>query len=146
MVVSVGPYTFHTDWLLPSNFRASSRESASPPQMTLSCLLGHPAWSSIRQLTGVACITVAPLFSIAARKLSPSEAISRVTISTLAPVISGRKSSCPDMSKDRVVIPIITSSLVTTGTCPIKERKLTTHRYSHCTPLGLPVEPGVYSV
>src|SRR5262245_22214553 len=65
MVVSVGPYTFHTSPTRSTMLPDSSLGSASPPHNPLrSGPPSHPASSSIRHVAGVACITVAPDFLI----------------------------------------------------------------------------------
>ncbi len=64
-VVSVGPYMFHR--LAPRWRRraASSRSSGSPPHSILSTARPRqPAASSMRQVAGVACISVAAAASI----------------------------------------------------------------------------------
>src|SRR6476661_2227860 len=73
IVVSVGPYTFHS---LPTRLPirpASSTGSASPPHRAFKPGAPfHPASSSIRQVAGVACAIVAPLFVIVRASASGS--------------------------------------------------------------------------
>src|SRR5688572_19622723 len=85
IVVSVGPYMFHSESLREINCAARSRGSASPPLSTFESLLSHPASPNILQVDGVACIAVAALWAIASRRCAPSVATARLTSTTLPP-------------------------------------------------------------
>src|SRR5258708_36025209 len=90
MVVSVGPYIFHSGTLQARMRLARSRGSASPPQSTLS--LGRPVQpvlSNRRKVIGVACKTVAPEERRRSRSCRPSLATARLATTSLAPVLSG---------------------------------------------------------
>ena len=82
----------------------------------------------MRQVAGVACITVAPQLAINFAKRGPSTVTSRGAITTLAPVIKGRKISKPAISKDKVVMAKKTSSSRRPGSQRIEQRKLTSDR------------------
>src|SRR5882672_441606 len=59
-VVSVGPYRFHSSQPRAISWSARSLGRASPPTNALNGVLPfQPASKSRRQVTGVACITVA---------------------------------------------------------------------------------------
>ena len=60
IVVSVGPYMFHSSTPRPTSCSASATGSASPPHSPFSWAHPrHPESTSMRQVVGVACITVA---------------------------------------------------------------------------------------
>ena len=144
MVVSVGPYIFHSEPTRGSNCCARSSGSASPPHRTFrSGWPGQPVASSKRQVTGVACITVTRPLLKALANAAPSAAVSRLATITRAPTISGRKSSRAAMSKDKVVMASNVSSATSPGCWRIDIKKLTTARCRICTPLGRPVDPEV---
>src|ERR1700733_711527 len=104
IVVSVGPYIFQTEPVLESKSSASFLDTASPPHKHFSeGLPRQPASKRIRQVTGVACIAVALELSNFAINRLPSELTWRLTISTHAPTVKGKKISSPAMSKDSVV-------------------------------------------
>ena len=68
-------------------------------------------------------MTVAPEpVSLSSREF-PSAAVSRLTMTTRAPAVSGRKSSSAAMSKERVVTARSTSSPVSPGRERIEHRK-----------------------
>ena len=90
MVVSVGPYMFHSERSGSPSFVASSALSASPPTQAFSPgMPSQPDSSSRRQPDGVACIIVTPLLQLVPQqrpvhgRLAPDHL-------TLAPTISGR--------------------------------------------------------
>src|SRR5229473_4821891 len=92
IVVSVGPYIFHNDEHRGISSLAKSGGIASPPQRIFSCSQPcHPLSRIIRQVIGVACITVALLASKSWRNALPSRATSRPAMTTRAPIRSGRK-------------------------------------------------------
>ena len=137
IVVSVGPYMFQSSSHLANKSFARSRDRASPPQSTLKRSLPvHPASISMRQVAGVACITVAPEVVIKSFKSRPSIMASRGAMTTRAPQINGRKNSRPEMSNDNVVTERKMSSAVNPGSRRIEQRKFVSARCSICTPLG----------
>ena len=73
----------------------------------------------------------------------PSTTSSFRAITTLPPVIKGRKSSKAAMSNETVVTARSTSCSLNPGSFCIERRKFTTDRCSIITPFGLPVEPEV---
>src|SRR5215471_11893080 len=86
IVVSVGPYKFHNDEHRGINSLAKSGGIASPPQRIFNpSQPGHPLSRSIRQVIGVACITVAWLASKRWLNAAPSRATSRRAMTTRAP-------------------------------------------------------------
>src|SRR5262249_35270408 len=104
MVVSVGPYMFHRQPQRSIKDSANAGGSDSPPQRILR--FGdpsQPASSSNRHVAGVAWTTEARLFAKASWSRVPLEATARLTSTMRAPTVSGRKSSSPAISKDRVV-------------------------------------------
>jgi hypothetical protein len=141
MVVSVGPYMFHTAPALSTSWRARSRGMASPPQSTRSFERFQPAWNSSRQVVGVACMTVAFEASRRSRSARPSLTSSRVATTRRAPTISGRNTSSTEMSKAMVVTASSESLWVSPGSAAMLVKKFTTAPCWTCTPLGLPVEP-----
>src|SRR5579864_2511481 len=73
MVVSVGPYMFHSEAHLGSNSSANCRGHASPPHRIFKWGLPcHPESSSSLHVERVACITVASLRCINAASSLPS--------------------------------------------------------------------------
>ena len=94
-------------------------------------------------MPGVACIMVAPVASSNAASALPSIAVSRGTITTSAPAISGSMSSSTAMSKDSVVTAASLSSAVIEGSRRMLCKKLATAPCGTQTPFGLPVEPDV---
>ncbi len=144
IVVSVGPYMFHRSRPRAISSSASAGGSASPPQSARSPGVPfHPESTSIRHVVGVACMAVAPDSRIRAASAAGSAAVAADASTTWAPVISGRYSSSPAMSNERVVTATRRSSAVSPGRCAIVVRKLTTARCGICTPFGCPVEPEV---
>ncbi|MFT3764373.1 MAG: hypothetical protein QM820_02450 [Minicystis sp.] len=144
IVVSVGPYMFHTDPERSTRRSASSRGTASPPMSTFSSPSpAQPASSSSRNVVGVACSTVMRPASIRAASARPSTAVSRLAISTCAPVVSGNHSSRPAMSNERLVTASTQSDASRPGSRAIEARKFTTARCGMATPFGLPVDPEV---
>jgi len=144
MVVSVGPYKFHNSAQRGSSALASAGDRASPPhRMRRSALPGHWLASSICQVAGVACITVTSWRVSRSASWNPSFAASLEAITTLAPTLSGRYSSSPAISNDRVVTASRVSRPLIPGCSIIVYRKLTTLACVICTPFGLPVEPEV---
>src|SRR5215472_5409170 len=85
-VVSVGPYKFHNDEHRGISSLAKSGGIASPPhrifRLSQPC---HPLSTIIRQVVGVACITVALLDSKSPRNAMPSRTTSRLAMTTCAP-------------------------------------------------------------
>src|SRR6266403_2614188 len=83
MVVSVGPYMFHTEPQQAASLLASSGGSASPPTRTLRFLSPCQTHSNRSlQVVGVACITVArEFFSKSFRRLPSNVASRRATMS-----------------------------------------------------------------
>ena len=143
-VVSVGPYTFHTDVARRSRSSARFRDSASPPHSTFRRGFPfQPDSSSRRHVAGVACITVAPDDDIRCISRCPSRASSRVARATLAPLSKGRYSSSAAMSKDSVVTDNNTSASVRPGSRAIDSSRFTSERCVTATPFGRPVEPEV---
>ncbi len=145
-MVSVGPYMFHNSPQQGSSWLAKSGGKASPPHKIFS--LGSPVQpvsSKRRQVAGVACITVAFESANRRRNCSPSAACSRDARTTLAPHSNGRYSSSPAISNDSVVTATRTSSALRPGFSRMLVRKFTRLRCSISTPLGLPVDPDVYS-
>ncbi len=142
MVVSVGPYMFHTS-PRSTNSPANSAASASPPHKIFSPFFPfHPASTSMRHVAGVACIIV--IFrSISSPSPTPSLVISRLTTRTTPPVVNGRYSSSPAISKDSVVTASSTSSGPIPGSSRIVARKLVSAPWLTPTPLGFPLDPDV---
>ena len=144
IVVSVGPYMFHSSSPSPTRLSASATGSASPPHSAFIPAGGvQPESTSIRHVVGVACMIVAPLLCSSSASARGSVVVAAGAITTRAPVISGRYSSSPAMSNDSVVTATRTSSAPSPGVFCIVARKLTSARCWICTPLGLPVEPEV---
>ncbi len=144
MVVSVGPYMFHSSTPPDRSRRASSAGSASPPASAFSPgAPGQPASSSIRQVDGVAWTTLAPEAASSRDNCSPSAAAPRSATTTRAPVTSGSSSSSSEMSKEWVVTASRVSPAVRPGRSRIERRKFASARCGTCTPLGRPVEPEV---
>ena len=144
MVVSVGPYIFHSAAPQGSKRPAKSRVSSSPPHSIFKP--GEPcqlAASSIFQVVGVACITVTLASSINCASTRPSVFASLGAITISAPQINGRNNSSPAISNDSVVTASSRSDEVRPGVCFIDHRKLVSERCSIWTPLGLPVDPEV---
>ena len=144
MVVSVGPYIFQTGPQVDSNRAERSRSIASPPHNTFSRRAPRqPESNNIRQVAGVACMTVALEVERVRAKATPSRAVSRLANSIRAPVIKGKNNSSPAMSNASVVTASSTSSSVRPGSCAIEHKKFVNARCSISTPLGRPVEPEV---
>ena len=123
---------------------ASSWLSASPPHSALSPGVPvHPASRSICQVAGVACITVISPCPSRSRIHTASTASCSSARTTVAPVISGRNSSRPAMSKDIVVTASSASSAPSPGRPRIDSRRLVSATCGTSTPLGRPVEPEV---
>src|SRR6266576_1941186 len=144
MVVSVGPYMFHTEPQQAASLRASSGGSASPPTRALRFLPPcQPHSNRSLQVVGVACMTVArDVFSKSFSRL-PSNVASRLATMRRAPNKSGRNSSRPAISNEIVVTATSASWLSSPGSRRIEHRKLTTLLCSSWTPFGLPVDPDV---
>ena len=144
IVVSVGPYKFHNVPHRGIISLANSGGIASPPHSTFSpsrpC---QPLSRSMRQVIGVACITVALLSCKSWRNARPSRAMSRPAMTAREPAISGRKISSPAISKENVVTATRVSLADNPGSRAMDWRKFTSERCSICTPLGRPVEPDV---
>ena len=127
MVVSVGPYMFHNSPQRGSKVTARSGGRASPPQSAFKLRSPvQPASTNMRQVTGVACITVAPERVRAVMSRAGSPASSREAISTVAPHTSGRYNSRPAISKDSVVTASSVSSAASPGSRRMLVRKFTT--------------------
>jgi hypothetical protein len=103
----------------------------------------QPASINIRQVAGVACITVAPELASRAPRRMPSAAVSRLASSTRPPTASGRNSSSTAMSNDRVVTATRVSAEDSPGWRAMLARKLAAARWGTPTPFGRPVEPEV---
>ena len=143
-VVSVGPYRFHRATSRPSRRAARSGDSGSPPHSARNSGRGvQPASSSMCQVAGVACISVACDPASSAASASPSSACSRLASTTSAPTDSGRNSSSTEMSNEVVVTASRRSSASSPGARRMLSRKLTTAPLGTTTPLGRPVEPEV---
>ena len=144
IVVSVGPYRFHSSPPPASSGAASSGGSASPPHSIRSPGPPvQPASSSSRHVAGVACSTVAPAWVSRACSSFPSAASVRLAISTRAPTVSGSHSSSPAISNDSVVTATTTSVAVSPGVVAMLARKFSTARCGTATPFGWPVDPDV---
>ncbi len=144
IVVSVGPYTFHSRPTRVLSLPANSPGSASPPHSAFSPgRPDQPDSSSNRHVDGVACITVAPLPSSAADSDCALRLASRSSTTTTAPLISGRYSSSPAMSKPSVVTASQRSASLIASRPRIDSSRFTTCRCSTVTPFGRPVEPEV---
>ena len=144
IVVSVGPYMFHTSPRPPSS--ASARSRGAPRRRTApsgAASPRQPASISMRHVAGVACMTVAPAAAIAAASARRPWPRRRRRCTTRAPGSAARTVSSPEMSNDIVVTASSTSSRVRPGSCRIERRKFASARCSMTTPLGLPVEPDV---
>ncbi len=145
MVVSVGPYRFHSSSQRSSSRSASSRDSASPPHSTLRRLSPfQPASINMRHVAGVACMIDGRHAVIRWMSLAGSPTSARLASSTRAPTINGRYSSSPQMSKDSVVTERTVSRSLQPGVSRIAHRKLVSARCGTSTPFGCPVEPEVY--
>ena len=103
----------------------------------------QPESSSIRQVAGVACMTVASTASSNAASATPSAMVARSASAMRAPTVSGSISSSNAISNDSVVIAHSVSSARRPGSRAIEARKLTAARCGMRTPLGRPVEPDV---
>src|SRR5262249_39486688 len=116
IVVSVGPYMFHTEVARCTSSFASSLGNASPPHKTFSagspC---QPVSSNCCHVTGVACTTVAFTSLKYSSNWTAYCAVSRLTIASFAPTQSGKNSSNPEISNDRVVTAANTSVLASPG-------------------------------
>ncbi len=144
MVVSVGPYMFHSVTPVASRRRARSVGSASPPARAVKPgPPRQPVSSSMRQAEGVACIIVAPEVTRAVARRAPSVTVSRSARTTRAPSTSGSSSSSIEMSNAKVVTAKRLSSLLMPGRSFIALRKLPSAPCGTWTPLGRPVEPEV---
>src|SRR5262245_15035769 len=99
IVVSVGPYMFHTEPYFPISDWANSGRIASPPQNTFKSHLSLLSISNnIRQVIGVACMTVGfSLFNLS-WSLAGSVVSSRLVRMTRPPVINGKYISKPAIS------------------------------------------------
>ena len=99
MVVSVGPYMFHSAPTRGTSHWASSGDKASPPTSALSPALPcQPLARNSRQVEGVACSMVMPPASMSCCNALPSSAVARSASQTRAPNDSGRNSSSTEMS------------------------------------------------
>src|SRR5215469_10923487 len=89
MVVSVGPYMFHSSAQRARRSLANSGTSDSPPQKARNCFEpGQPASIKARQVAGVACITVERESRIHFINRTGSRASSRLAITSFPPLIS----------------------------------------------------------
>nr|WP_314413679.1 hypothetical protein [Streptomyces sp. DSM 40484] len=146
IVVSVGPYMFHTPAVRSTNAPAKESGSASPPHNARRPgTPSQPSDTSICHVAGVACITVTP-----ARTNSPANApgipaICPSATTTRAPDTSGNHNSSPAMSKPGVVTASSTSPAPSPGRSAIADRKLARLPCVTCTPFGRPVDPDVYN-
>ena len=93
-------------------------------------------------MTGVACITVAPLRRKTRSNSAPTVSCSRA-ITSRAPTINGRKTSSAAMSNAMVVTLNSVSPACNPGFSRIAHSRLTNERWRICTPFGNPVEPEV---
>ena len=96
----------------------------------------QPASRSMRQVVGVACMTVAPEESIRAARARPWRATSRGAITTRAPTSRGRKSSRAAMSKESEVAASRTSPPATPRRSRMAARRLTRARWGIGDALG----------
>ena len=103
----------------------------------------QPESSSMRQVAGVACTSVAPQASISRASATPSAAVAVSAMATVAPTVNGSSSSSTAMSNDRVVTAQMVSPAVMPGWCSMAPKKFTSARCGSSTPLGRPVEPDV---
>src|SRR5256884_4519624 len=137
IVVSVGRYRFQSGLHLASKSFARSRDWAWPPQSTLKRSRPiQPASINMRQVAGVACITVAPEAAMKSFKSRPSIVASRGAITTLAPQINGRKSSKPEISNDSVVTGRRMADTVIPGSRRGEQRNVVNARISIFAPFG----------
>ena len=97
----------------------------------------------MRQVVGVACITVTACSRSNLCSSRASAACSAVAITICAPHIRGNSSSRIEMSKEVVVTAKWMSDPAIAGFSSIDNRKLTSARRGIITPLGFPVEPEV---
>ncbi|OIQ69933.1 hypothetical protein GALL_484600 [mine drainage metagenome] len=144
IVVSVGPYMFHSAPPPDRSRVARSAGKGSPPASMVR--LGdrvRPASSSMSHSVGVACIMVMSPRSSRSINAKPSRTSSEDAISTRAPVTSGRNSSSTAMSNMTVVTDRMLSLAPMPGARAMLVRKLTTARCGIVTPFGVPVEPEV---
>ena len=143
-VVSVGPYMFHNESQRSISLPARSAGKASPPHRALSPQRpDQPASISMRQVEGVACITLMARAWINSDRARPSMISPRVAITTQAPLVIGSSSSSTAMSNESVVTASRRSSAASPGSRRMLERKFATARCGTQTPFGLPVEPEV---
>ena len=135
---------FHNSTPVASSRAARSDGSASPPHRAR--FSGRPdqgVSSSNRQVAGVACITVAAVRRISSSSAVPSCAVSRLAMTTVAPITRGRKSSKAAMSNEIVVTASSTSRSVRPGLSCIESKRFAREIPGTATPFGLPVEPEV---
>ncbi|GAA3214906.1 hypothetical protein GCM10010532_041610 [Dactylosporangium siamense] len=143
-VVSVGPYMFHSSPVRARIASARSAGSASPPLSARSPdAPAQPSSTSIRQVAGVACMTVARTRPSSAARAWGERAVARSAIAVRPPVTSGRNSSSQAMSKPAVVTASSVSCSPRPGSPAMETRKLVRFSWETTTPLGRPVEPDV---
>jgi len=141
IVVSVGPYMFHTSPGPRSS--ASFWSSASPPHRILSPFGSSPVSINMRHNAGVACIMVVAERRINAMRRDGSMMSARLAITSSAPAVNGKKISRAAISKHGVVTARKTSVAPMPGACRIAVNRFTTERCSISMPFGRPVEPEV---
>jgi hypothetical protein len=120
--------------------------NASPPTKQSTCLLpAQPMAWSMSYVVGVACNTVTPWRSIKSRNANGSFCVPWSAYTSVPPHTSGRYISSTEMSKHTVARP-------RTRVCGPAWSSSRNHRICDVTPacliitpLGLPVEPDVYS-
>ena len=124
---------------------ASASGSASPPQSAFSpARPGQPASSSIRQVVGVACITVAPLRSSSSASRRGSAARLCARDHDARPDEERQVELEPgDVERERRDRDEASSCASRPGRSAIVLRKFTSARCGIWTPFGFPVEPDV---
>ncbi|SFY52140.1 hypothetical protein STEPF1_05410 [Streptomyces sp. F-1] len=145
MVVSVGPYMFHTAAPAPASADARAPSSASPPtRIRRPSAAAGSASRSARHSPGVAWRTETPCARISRPSRAGSRTASRSATTTVAPDTSGRNTSSREMSNPNVVTASHRSPSVRAICEPMDHRKLRSAPCGTITPLGRPVEPEVY--
>src|SRR5262249_46180135 len=134
IVVSVGPYRFHTLLLRRTSASLNSPLNASPPHRTLIFSSpSQPLSISIRHVAAVACITLTPLAPNRRPTSCPSPPCARLATTPRPPTSNGRYNSSPAMSNDNVVTASIWSSLPSPSSALIDSRKLCNASCVICT-------------
>src|SRR5262245_26219432 len=137
IVVSVGPYMFHSDPTVGARVSARWRVRGSPPTSAVSLgRLVHPPSTNIFHIVCVAWSMVAPDVRTSGINSRGSRDASSLAITMVAPLERGRKISSPAMSKDGVVIDNTMSDDAIPGAEAIELRKLTTLPWLTTTPFG----------